>query len=115
MVTYASSVINTRLQAVVNAVDSAGVSGSLVIYDALNTPLITFMLGTPSGHVANAVLKLNNAISKASAGGMPASAQLLNGVGSYVATLNIPSDLVVAPLPIQAGELAAVSGTITGN
>lgn len=115
MITYVSSVIGARLQAVVNAVDSATTPGQLVVFDASNNPLVTFSLGKPSGVVKGTTIVWNNVVAKASLGGTPISAQMQNGSGSYVATVGIPSDLIVNPVPIVAGQLAAVVGTFFGN
>lgn len=114
MVTYPSSIVNARLQTVFDAVDGAG-AGQAVVFDATNNPLITFTLQQPSASIANRVATLNSVVAVASLDGTPAAAQLLNGVGSVCATLNVPADISISPSDVTAGTLASLVGQIVGN
>lgn len=110
-----SSIVNARLQTVFNAVDAQPTPGQMVVYDAQNNALITFTLAQPSASIANRVATLKSAVAPASLSGQPASAQLLDGVGSLIATLNVPGDVTISPSNVTAGTLASLVGQIVGN
>lgn len=115
MVTYPSSIVNARLQLVFNAVDGAGPPGQCVVFDQMNNVLVTFPLTQPSASIANRVATLNGTVATAALTGTPRSAQLQNGSGSVVATLNVPGDISVTPANVKAGTLASLVGQIVGN
>jgi hypothetical protein len=125
-VVYPSSVINTRLQDVVNAIDGNG-TGSMQILDSGNNVLSTLALSLPSGTVSAGVLTFNNlplVDPAAAASGFATGAKIEDAFGNVVISgLTVGqggTDIFLTnglgTTFIAAGQTVAVTAaTITGH
>ena len=125
-ITYASSVIDTRLQAVITAIDS-GVGGGRIQLGTTGMALVvsTVTLNKPCATVSSGVLTFSGTPlvdPSAAAGGFVTTARFTNSAGSVVAsgftvgTSSATADIVINLQNVGANSIVTfVSGTITGR
>ncbi len=124
-VNYNQTLINNRLQLVVNAVDAGPSNGFLRLLDGANNVVSSFQLSKPSMTVGGGVATFNglSLIDPSAVGGTAVAARVEDSTGSIVIsglTVNaqpLPPDIVVSPTAtIGAGQVVALTAaTITGH
>jgi hypothetical protein len=121
-ITYSTTVLNNRLQQVINAVDGGVGSGFLVIGNAgLVVTLVSITLAKPCGTIAGGILTLSTpATATAINSGTAALAELTDSTGLVIASgLTVGTtgtNLIISRTAIVAGDIVSLtSGTITGN
>lgn len=124
-VNYNQTLINSRLQLVVNAVDAGPSNGFLRLLDGANNVVSSFQLSKPSMTVGGGVATFNglSLIDPSAVGGTAVAARVEDSTGSIVIsglTVNaqpLPPDIVVSPTAtIGAGQVVALTAaTITGH
>lgn len=124
-VVYSLIVRDNRLTQVVNAIDGAGTSGSLLLLNTVGAILSTLQLARPCGNISGGVLVFSgmSLIDPAAAqGGIATAAAINDGNGTNVISgltvgISTASDIVMSPTSvITAGQTVAItSATITGN
>jgi len=126
-VTYSPTAINYRLQGDVNAIDSGGSNGSLVLL-ADSTVISTISLARPCGTVSGGILTFTGTLldPSAAATGVVNNAQILNSAGVVMIsnmTVNTPgftADIIIAnglnTTLISSGQAVSVlAAQITGS
>lgn len=123
--TYTTPIINTRLQAVVTAIDAGASSGILRLLTAFGSVLSSIQLAKPSGSVASGIIQfagLSLVDPAASASGTATAARIEDSTGATVVsglTVGTSSafDIVLSPTAaIVAGNTIAITAaTITGH
>ena len=124
-VDYNVTVINNRLQQVVNAVDANG-NGVLRLLNSGNGIVSSFTLLVPSMSIAGGVATFNglSLLDVSAVGGTAVAARVEDGVGNVVIsglvvnnTASPPPDIILSPTNIiAAGQTVALSAaTITGH
>jgi hypothetical protein len=123
-VIYPSSIINGRLTAVLNALDSGSSNAVLRIGSAgFGSILSSVQLTKPSGTVGSGVLTFTTPRSDplVAASGIATIARLEDSAGNIVATgltvgVSTAFDVVVSTVLLSSGNsLALISGQIIGN
>lgn len=123
--TYATSVINNRLQQVINAIDGGAGSGRIQIgTTGMATVLATTTLLKPCATISSGVLTFSGTplASIASNTGVASAARITDSTGSVVAsglTVGLSSqglNVVINLINVTAGSIVTMtSGVITGN
>ena len=123
--TYATSVINNRLQQVINAIDGGAGSGRIQIGTAgMALVLNTTTLLKPCATISSGVLTFSGTplASIASGTGFASAARITDSTGSVVAsglTVGLSSagpNVVISLQNVSAGSIVTMtSGVITGN
>jgi hypothetical protein len=124
-VNYTQTVINNRLQQVVNAVDANG-NGFLRLLNGSNGLVSSFQLQRPSMSVAGGVATFNglSLIDPVAVGGTAVGARVEDGIGNIVIsglvvnnTASPAPDIILSPSNIiAAGQAVALTAaTITGH
>ena len=126
-VNYNTTTINTRLQAVVTAIDGGGSNGVLRILDGSNNILSSPALSRPCGFVTGGVLTFNSlplVDPAASASGPAAAARIEDSAGNVIVsglTVGLVGvDILISnglgTTLISSGQTVAVTAaTITGH
>ena len=119
-VIYPVSVLNNRLQQVVNAIDAAASNGFLKLIQSGGSVAATFQLSRPCGTITGGVLTFSglSLIDPAAAGGQVSGGVATDGDGNTVISgLTINTDIFLTPTTIiAAGQTVAITAaTITGN
>lgn len=124
-VNYNTSVINQRLQVVVNAIDAGPSNGFIRVLDNASNVLSSFQLSRPMGIVSAGVLTFNGLSiidPSAAASGIPTAARCEDSTGVIVVSgltvgLSTTYDILISPAQlITAGQTVALTAaTITGN
>lgn len=124
-ITYNTSTLNDRMNAVVNNIDAGGGNGVLRLGTAgMSVVIATMSLDFPSGTVAGGVLTFSGmplGDLAAANGGILANARIEDSNGVIVAsglTIGQSSafDIVMSSLNVIAGETVSItSATITGH
>lgn len=127
-VVYNTTVKNTRLQAVIDAIDAGPSFGTLVLMTAANAVIATLTLPKPSATKSGGVLTLSGtplSVAATLAGtNVAAKAELRDSTGTAVVTgltvggtaegTNAGKDIVLAASTISLGQTVTVTaGTIT--
>ena len=123
-VTYNVNVRNSRLTAVVNAIDAGASNGVLTIgTTGMATVLATILLAKPSATVSGGVLTfsgLPRTDAAADNSGTAAAAQIADSNGTVVVSgLTVGTsgaDIIISSVTITLGDIVSlVTATITGN
>lgn len=125
-VDYSQTVINNRLQQVVNAVDAGPSNGFLRLLDSGNNVVSSFQLSKPSMAVSGGVATFNglSLIDPAAGGGTAVLARVEDSTGTVVIrdlvvnnTASPAPDIIISPTNIiAAGQVVALTAaTITGH
>jgi hypothetical protein len=125
-VDYNVTVINSRLQQVVNAVDAGASNGFLRLLSAGNSIVSSFQLSKPSMFIGNGVATFNglSLIDPAAVGGTAVGARVEDSNGNVVISglivnnsTSAPPDIILSPSNIIAtGQTVALTAaTITGH
>lgn len=123
--TYATSVINNRLQQVINAIDSGSSNGRALLGTAgMAATLSTIILNKPSATISSGVLTFSGTplTDTNPVTGLAASMNITNSAGAVVISslsVNLSSALPDVTINLQnvtAGSIITfTSGTITGH
>lgn len=126
MITYITTLANTRLQAVLTALDAAGsaklVLGTSSLAGGVTGTLVTFTLDNPTGIIASRVLTFSGTpkTAVASAGGVTAKAELRTGANTVIAdgltigAAGSAADIIIDTTSIVNGRTVyLLSATIT--
>lgn len=125
-VNYATSLLTSRLQVVINDIDDGATNGNMRLLDSGGNILSSLQLARPMGVASAGVLTflgLSLIDPAASASGVAALARIEDGDGNTVisgltvGTGAVPVDIVMSPTnTIVAGQTVAITAaTITGN
>lgn len=122
-VNYNTSVLNSRLQDVANAIDAGGAPGVLRLLDAVGNVVSSLGFALPCGVVAGGVLTFTvSLLDVAATGGTAVSARCEDSTGTTVISgLTVSAapgtDIVLSPTNvIGAGQVVAITAaSITGN
>ena len=120
-VNYVTAVKNTRMTAVLNAIDAGSGAGKINIYTpAYGTLLVSIALADPSGTVSSGALTLSGMpkTAIASGSGNAAIARILDSDNNVVAeglTVGLSaSDIIIDNINIASGQTVNITaGTIT--
>lgn len=120
-VNYVTAVKNTRMTAVLNAIDAGSGAGKINIYtSAYGTLLVSIALADPSGTVSSGALTLSGMpkTAIASGSGNAAIARILDSDNNVVAeglTVGLSaSDIIIDNINIASGQTVNITaGTIT--
>lgn len=120
-VNYVTAVKNTRMTAVLNAIDAGSGAGKINIYtSAYGTLLVSIALADPSGTVSSGALTLSGMpkTAIASGSGNAAIARILDSDNNVVAeglTVGLSaSDIIIDNVNIASGQTVNITaGTIT--
>lgn len=123
--TYATSVINNRLQQVINAIDSGSSNGRVLLGTAgMAVTLSTIILTKPCATISSGILTFSGTpiTDTVPATGTAASMNITNSAGSVVISslsVNLSSlapDVTINLQNVTAGSIITFqSGTITGH
>ena len=119
-VNYPISVLNNRLQQVVNAIDAGASNGFLKLIQLGGAVAASFQLSRPCGTITGGVLTFSglSLIDPAAAGGSVSGGLVTDGDGNTVISgLTINADIFLVPTTtIAAGQTVAITAaTITGH
>ena len=119
-VNYPISVLNNRLQQVVNAIDAGASNGFLKLIQLGGAVAASFQLSRPCGTITGGVLTFSglSLIDPAATGGLVSGGLVTDGDGNTVISgLAINADIFLTPsATIAAGQTVAITAaTITGN
>ena len=120
-VNYVTAVKNTRMTAVLNAIDAGSGAGKINIYTSVyGTLLVSIALADPSGTVSSGALTLSGMpkTAIASGSGNAAIARILDSDNNVVAeglTVGLSaSDIIIDNVNIASGQTVNITaGTIT--
>lgn len=126
MITYITTLANSRLQKVLDALDAAGaaklVLGTSSLAGGVTGTLVTFTLDNPTGTIASRVLTFSGTpkTAVASAGGVTAKAELRTGANTVIAdgltigAAGSAADIIIDTTSIVNGRTVyLLSATIT--
>lgn len=126
MITYITTLANSRLQKVLDALDAAGaaklVLGTSALAGGVTGTLVTFTLDNPTGTIASRVLTFSGTpkTAVASAGGVTAKAELRTGANTVIAdgltigAAGSAADIIIDTTSIVNGRTVyLLSATIT--
>ena len=117
-VNYSQATINARLSDVIAQI---GAGGSLVFTDAGGTVFVSIPLDPGVGSVSAGVLVFTAPVTGIAAlGGVPTLAKVTSGSSTVISGLTVSSgagsDILLAPLPLIAGQAVTLSlGSIIGR
>lgn len=121
-VNYNTSVLNSRLQDVANAIDAGGGPGVLRLLDSGSNIVVSMPMSSPCGTVSGGVLTFTTAtLFGTAAGGTAISAQCEDSTGTVVIsglTVDIAdADIILSPTNIITGGqvVALTAASIIGR
>lgn len=121
-VNYSASVINSRLQVVLSAIDAGG-AGTLNLLNSSGGTLVSFTLANPAGTISSGVLTFSglSLIASVAQSGTATGANIEDASSNIVVsglTVNSATpDIILSPTSAMvAGQtVAIIQATITGN
>ncbi len=119
-VDYSTTVLNNRLQQVINAIDAGASNGFMRLLDISGSIVSSFQLSRPCAVATGGTMTFNglSLIDPSAVGGDVAFARVEDSTGNVVIHgLTLNADFFVSPTPIIApGQTVALTAaTITGN